>query len=165
MAWKNKVFRETMPFLEKKYGKEMADKVISLAEIKYKGLLDDNRGESREVRKHTAEKIYPCISLYRSMVENGIEKKECVNFLDRTHSERAVKDAVSIQRAMKIPGMYKLMPKIFRWVTLNQFGEAAGFKAQFYNAGKGRVKFDMTKCLYCDVCRREGVPEDRKSVV
>lgn len=159
MAVKNVVFKETMPFLKEQWGSELTERILKKAEEYYKQLLEENSNESKAVRTHTAGKIYPCISLYRAMTDNGIEKKTAEEFLDRTHSIRAEKDAVSIQRLMKIPGLYRLMPRIFRLVTLNQFGEAAGFKARFYPEGSKRVKFDMTKCLYCDVCRKNGVPE------
>ena len=153
------VFTETKPYLLEQYGREKTERILSAASGIFKGLCADHGQQTKAVKAHTVKVLYPTISLYRAMQAAEIPAGEALSFLDRTCSLRAEPKAASMRAMLKIPGLYKKMPAIFKWVTRHQFGEAAGFQATFYNLGKGRCKFDMTKCLYCDICRQEGCPE------
>lgn len=157
--FKVKVFSETEPYFVEQYGSCRWEQVLSLAEPVFSALCAGHPHESKAVRAHTVKVIYPTVALYRAMQEAGIPQSEALAFLDRTCSLRAEPKAAAMRSMLKIPGLYKKMPAIFKWVTVHQFGEAAGFQANFYDLGNGRCKFDMTRCLYCDVCRRENCPE------
>ena len=154
-----KAVNQYKKFLVERYGKDKTNDILKYSFDKYKNLCEENKDETNAVKSHTVKKIYPCISLYEGMQESGIDKKQALEFLDYSTSKLAEKEAKSIQLFLKIPGLYKKMPAIFKWVTVHQFGEKAGFKAEFYKTEKTRVKFDMTKCLYCDVCEKYGCPE------
>ena len=159
MNRKNKVIKDIGVFMEEKWGREFSEKVLATAWKSYDTLCMENMEDTKAVKKHTFEKIYPCISLYEGLLENGKDREEAVLFLDISFSRRAENDAEAIRKALKIPGMYRLMPKIFKWMTVNNFGENQGFKATFYDTDKREIKFDMTQCLYCDVLRKYGYPE------
>ena len=159
MGKSKKVFADTEPLMEKRFGKEVTDEALEFAHADFELLCEAHSGEDKAVKVHTVDVIYPVISLYRGLQAAGVTPEDALAFMDYSCSKRAESEAKSIQVALKIPGAYKLMPKIFTMVTKQSFGEAAGFKATFYPVGKKRVKFDMTKCLYCDVCRDNGVPE------
>ena len=153
------MFRQIRPLLEKEFGAERTDSVLAAARGEFAALCAENDGEPKAVKAQTHGNLYPCLALYRSLQKNGVEQKTALAFLDRSWSAMAEPKAASMRAMLKLPGLYKLMPAIFKKVTLSQFGEAAGFRAVFYDLGKDRCKFDMTRCLYCDVCRRYGVPE------
>ena len=153
------VLRKTSPYLEQQFGSAAAQTVLDFAQAEYKHLCQQHAGDPKAVRTHTESQIYPCVSLYRGLHHAGIGRQEAVAFLDKTWSLMAQPNAAVIRAICRIPGFYRLMPRIFRSITLNTFGEAAGFKATFYPTGNDRVKFDMTQCLYCDTCRKLGCPE------
>ena len=159
MKQKTPVFRDITPLLEQEYGKELSARVLADAQARYSALCADHAQDSKAVQTHTFGKIYPCIALYEALQAQGVAQKDALAFLDRSFSAMAEPDAESIRRMLKVPGLYRLMPRIFRWVTVHQFGEQAGFRAKFYSTGSDRCKFDMTHCLYCDVCRAYGYPE------
>ena len=152
----NKVFKETKPYLLEKYGKEKTDLIMNDALKIYDSLCKLNASEPKAVKAQTFGNAYPAISLYKALLNNDIAKEEAFEFMDFTYSARAKKSADLMNKAFKIPGLYKLYPRMFKMVANKQFGEAAGFKSKFYDTEKTRCKFDMTKCLYCDVCKREG---------
>ena len=159
MKKKNRAFYEMKPLLTQTFGEAVCTPVLDHAEKIYDRLCREHRLDPKAVKKITESDIYPCISLYQALTACGIDSKRAVTFLDDSWSKRAEKNAKMMQMAMKLPGMYKKMPAMFRSVAVHQFGEAAGFKAHYYDTEKTRVKFDMTKCLYCDVCKAEGCPE------
>ena len=159
MKQKNTFMRSLTPLMEERYGWARTEMILDHIQTDYQKLCADNSGESSAVKAHTVEKIYPTIAAYRSLQKAGIPQAEALQFLDQTHSQLAERKAASMRAMCRLPFVRKLMPSIFKWVTLNTFGEKAGFQATFYPTEKTRCKFDMTKCLYCDVCRRNGCPE------
>ena len=153
------VFRETKPLMVLKYGEEITARVINNAVMRYHELLLIHASEIKEIRKHTAGVIYPVIALYEAMQKEGIPKEEALEFLDWSCCKRAKKEAEYIQFVLLIPGLYKLMPRLFRRATKKKYSGTAGFEEITYEAGKTRVRFDMTKCLYCDLCKEHNMPE------
>ena len=156
---KNKALKETEPLLCRQWGNDIGEKIMQSSQIRLEQLSRENVSDPKAVKNHTEKDIFPCISLYESMQKEGIDRKEALEFLDRTWSSRAEEGANSLKSILKIPGLYKLYPAMFQWVAKNQFGTAAGFQAEFYDCGKYRCKFDMKKCLFYDTCRRYGCPE------
>lgn len=150
----NDVLEAMNNYLKQTYGHVLASKIYTEAKSEWEELCLSNDADSKDVKAHTELKIYPMISLYHAMQNNGINKDEACNFLDKNLSLMAEKDAKSIRTMLTIPFAYRLMPKIFKKVTLSQFGEKAGFKAKFYDTDKTECKFDMQKCLYCEVCNK-----------
>lgn len=159
MKQKTTVFTDIEPILTEKFGEGKKSLILEYAQTRFRKLCDKNENQPKAVRAHTVAKIYPCVALYEALQCVGVEKADAAAFLDESFSRMAEKDAESIRQLMKIPGMYRLMPRIFRWVTVHNFGAKAGFQAKFYPTDNGRCKFDMTRCLYCEECKRLGVPE------
>ena len=155
----NKVLKEVLPLMETAYGLGVARSAFCFARRRLTRLCQENASDSKAVKAQTENNLYPCMALYEGLQQSGVRSGDALEFLDQVWSLRAIPKARSIQRMLKIPGFYKLMPWIFRKVTLSQFGEAAGFGPRFYETAKSRCKFDMTKCLYCDLCRKYGCPE------
>lgn len=156
---KNKAFKQTKPFLNKRWGQKKAEEILQYAERRFTQLCQENESDGKAVKAHTEQDIFPCISLYEALQKNGISSEEALEFLDQSWSKKAQAGADSMRSVLKLFGLYKLYPRMFQWVAKNQFGTAAGFEAQFYDRGKYRCKFDMRKCLFFDTCKRYGCPE------
>ena len=156
---KSKILKEVLPLMETEYGLGVARSAFCTARRRFTQLCRENAGDPKAVKAQTVHNLYPCLALYEGLQQAGVRQGDALRFLDRVWSLRAEPKASSIRKMLKIPGLYRLMPRIFRKVTLSQFGEAAGFQARFYDFGSKRCKFDMTKCLYCDLCRKYGCPE------
>ena len=159
MEQTGKKFSQVTPLLCEQYGEAKGQLILEHAKKRFGQLCAENAGDSKAISRHTHGEIFPCIRLYRAMQEIGIPAVDAAAFLDRSWSRMAEPLAASMRGLCRIPGVYKLMPRIFAFVAKHQFGEKQGFQAKWYPTDKNRVKFDMTKCLYCDVCRRYGCPE------
>lgn len=145
--------------VQEKWGKEAGQRIMEEAERRLAQLCVENSSDSRAVKKHTEENIFPCISIYEALQKNGVTKEQSLEFMDESWSRRAKAGAESMRKILGFAGLYKLYPAMFQWVAKNQFGAAAGFQADFYDLGRKRCKFDMKKCLFCDTCERYGCPE------
>ena len=156
---KSKIIKEILPMMETEFGIGPAHSAYDCANLRFSQLCRENAEDPKPVKKQTLYNLYPCMALYQGLQQAGVKKETACAFLDRVWSLRAETDASSIRKLLKIPGLYRLMPRIYRKVTLSQFGEAAGFQAVFYDMGPSRCKFDMTRCLYCDLCKKYGCME------
>ena len=145
--------------METAFGLGVARSAYSTADMRFRQLCRENAGDSKAVKAQTLKNLYPCLCLYEGLQQAGVRQKDALAFLDKTWSLRAEGQARSIQNLMKIPGLYKWMPRMYKKITLMNFGKAAGFESRFYDLGSKRCKFDMTKCLYCDLCKKYGCPE------
>ena len=156
---KNKTMNEVASVVKDHWPADISDKITNTAFARYKQLCIENNSVCRAKKKHYMDNIFPCISYYESLQTNGISKQDALNFLDKTWSKRAQKGADSTKSMLKHFGLYKLYPAMFKFVAKNQFGEKAGFKATFYKSDKKQCKFDMTRCLFLDTCKKYGCPE------
>ena len=159
MAKKEKGLTDLVPFLIECYGEDRAEKVLNYAKNRFRALCMENLEDHRAVKNHTETDIYPCIAVYEGLIREGVSKEEAEKFLDVTYSRKAEVGATQMRMLCKIPGVYKLVPTLFRKVTDLQFGEKAGFHAVFLESDKNRTRFNMEKCLYCDRLQRYGYPE------
>lgn len=150
---------ELRPLLEKQYGKSLADRISTDAWKRYAEICAENPDEPKKVHMHTRKRIYPACAAFDAMLKNGFSRKETAEFLNGYYTKRAASVGEKIRKAMKIPGLYKLVPKFFAKMTASSFGEAAGFRAREYPAKKGEMRFDMLVCPYYDKCARYGCPE------
>lgn len=148
-----------IPYLKEEYGEEKTKKVLEYAEARNVELCRENEGDNKAVKSHTELDVYPMISVYEGLQKNGVSKEAAQKFLDVTFSKKAEPGAAQMRMLLKIPGAYKLVPKLFKSVTESQFGEDAGFHATFLEASKTRIRFDMEKCLYWDRFCKYGYPE------
>ena len=159
MKSKSKMLKLTRPMLLAEYGPELTEAVMAQAEDRFARLCAENAGEPKAVKMHTVQKIYPAIALFEALVQQGKSRREAAGFLDRCICAQAQPQADSIRLLLKLPGMYRLWPAMFKWSAKNNFGPKAGFAARYYDTPKTQVKFDMTKCLFCDTCKKYGCPE------
>ncbi len=58
--------------------------------------------------------------------------------------------ANGIRGMLKVPGLYRLMPRIWKKMVLKMFIEDAGF--HFYPTDSHQVKFDMPECHCQWIC-------------
>ena len=156
---KNQYLDALVPHLKEKYGEEKAETVITSAWKHFESICAENVGEPAAYDMHTKQRIYPAIASFKAMTEAGIDRREAIDFLCDYYRWRASGKAVSLKKALKIPGLYKLMPLLFKKLTPKMFGEPAGFKSNWHDDPQWELSFDMVKCPYHDKCAAYGCQE------
>lgn len=136
--------------MEKEYGAEKTGAIIEDAWRRYAEIVDENDDEPKKMYMHTRKRIYPAIAAFDAMTGNGISREEAAAFLNRYYEKRAAGVGAKIRGAMRIPGLYKLVPKFFAKMTKSSFGEDCGFRANWIRTEREEMCFDMLACPYQD---------------
>ena len=156
---KSKAMKEVAELVGQHWGEEFSQNVIDDADARWQELCAENSSACKAKKAHFIDNIFPCISYYEALQKHGIPQQEALEFMDECWSRRAQKGAESMRSMLRFCGLYKLYPMMFRFVAKQQFGSKAGFAANYYDCGKDRCKFDMTRCLFLDTCTKYGCPE------
>lgn len=154
-----KYFVQLVSHLEKKYGQEQARAIMEAAQVRYNELIEENRDEPKEHYMHTRERIYPAIAAFDAMIASGIARQEAADFLVWYYKWRASGMAPKIKALLKIPFIYKTVPKFFFNMTQKSFGPQMGFASEDKYVDKHEMRFNMVKCPYFDKCSMYGCPE------
>ena len=159
MAKEINYFKRIVPHLEKKYGGEKAQAIMSKARERYDAIVEENKDEPKAWYIHTRERIYPGIAMFDAMTAEGIGREETADFIVTCYRWRAGLMVPKIKAIFKVPGLYRIVPKVFFNMTQKKFGPKMGFAAENKHLGKSGRSFDMVKCPYYEKCRQYGCPE------
>ena len=140
--------------LIKRIGTNNINKIMVDSKKRLNELLELNKDEPKGHRRLTHKNIYPAIALLSGLMLNGYERDSAIILVKDAINTIAEGNAKSMQGLFKIPGLYKLYPRIFSRVQKKSFGEKSGFKSEVYPTAATRCKFDMKKCLYYDTLSR-----------
>ena len=158
MTKQPKYMRNMVPELKEKYGEEKARKILANAERRYAALLEENTDEPRAYSGQKRERIYPSVALFHALVDAGTGREEAAAFVTGYYRRLAERAAPVIRTVLKIPGLYRLVPKLFFDTALKHCVPQAGFLIENRFLSKTEMRFDMVKCPYQDSCVRYGCP-------
>ena len=156
---RNKYLEQLPAHLIKENGEEKAGAIMRSAVRHYDALCLENADEPKAYDMHTKQRIYPAVAAFRAMTESGIPRQEAIDFLCGYYRWRSRNTAAMIGKLLKVPGLYRLMPGLFRKMTPRMFGESAGFKAVWHEDKEWPLRFDMVRCPYKEKCMAYGCPE------
>ena len=159
MKSKVKYFNRIVPHLEKEYGAEKASSIMERAFKRYEEIVAENQDEPKAYYMHTRDRIYPSIAMFDAMTAEDIGREETADFIVECYRWRAGMMAPKVKAIFKIPGLYRIVPKVFFNMTQKKFGPQMGFLAENMHLGKGEARFDMVKCPYNEKCKHYGCPE------
>ena len=154
-----KYLKQIVAHLEKKYGSEKAQAIMDKAWKRYDELVEENKDEPKAYYTHTRQRIYPGVSMFDAMIDEGISREETVEFITSYSAWRAQQMAPIVRKIMKIPGIYRKVPKFFYKMTAKSFGPHMGFVQENGYVSTDEMRFDMVKCPYQDMCTKYGCPE------
>ena len=159
MACICRYIRKLIPDAYREFGKNKADRIIKNARVRYSRLCEENAEETKEVRAHTRKRIYPAVAVFQAMLEEKVERGAAAEILNNYYEKQSEPIGAAIRGVLRIPALYRLVPRFFAKMTKISFGEKAGFMARWLRADKKEMRFDMLLCPYQDICIRYGCPE------
>ena len=155
---KNSFLNEISTMIHQRYG-ERHTAILASAWERYGVLCAENADEPKAVQTHTKNRIYPAIAVFESLVAAGASREDAAQLILDFYMTRAQKPAKAIQNLLKVPGLYKVVPKLFLVGVEKMFGSDAGFKAKHYETEKSCFRIDMLECPYMNICKKYGCPE------
>ncbi len=137
---------------------QKSDELIESFDKRLKNLLRENENAPEEKMRHLKAQILPGIAAYETLqtVMNKGEAFLQVHEYVQKHSRKARE---KIEKLLKIPGLYRLVPAIFAIGMKKMFNEPAGFSSKDYKERGGVWRVDMLKCPYYDTCKKYGCAE------
>ena len=159
MAKQANYLRHMAPRLKERYGAEKAQDILKKAQKRYEVLLAENKDDPPAYSGQKRERIYPSIALFHALADAGMEREEAAAFVTGYYRRLAERAAPVIRAVLKIPGLYRLVPKLFFDTALKHCVPEAGFLTENRFLSKTEMRFDMVKCPYQDCCVRYGCPE------
>lgn len=150
----SKYLANLTPVLYEMFNHEKAERIAINAKKIYGRLCLENEKEPRALRRHTGKSIYPAIAAFQALLKEDINRNDAAEILYRYYEKQSEPVGNAIRNILKIPYLYKLVPRFFAQMTKKSFGEAAGFQAKWLCANKNEMRFDMLVCPYQDICVR-----------
>lgn len=134
-------------------------RIMDNAYKRYDELLFENKDEPKVMDAHTKARIYPAISVFEALVKEGFSRKEASDIIYQFYDVSAAKGAKFLQGLLKLPGLYKKVPKFASSMVKKGFGENAGFRFKEYATPKNEMHIDMLVCPYHEICKKYACPE------
>ena len=129
------------------------------AEKEYFALCSQHKDDPPAIKEHTEGMIYGAAALYKVLTESGMSSEASVEMTDRIFRDFMEKQADKIRLLLKIPGLYRHIPKIFLKTVSKKYNSDSGFKLSIYDFGNDRARFDITECPYFNTCQSLGCPQ------
>ncbi len=156
---KNIFLSQAKTHLISTYGKTLGNTIAEASIRRFEALCTENEDEPKAMHPHTHVKIYPCIAVIDAQIKNGISRENALAFMFDFIKFRSLNAAKFVKKLMKIPLIYKKMPRMFGTMTKKNFGTRQNFDAVYHEISDKQMHFDMIKCPYHDICTKYGYPE------
>jgi len=150
--------KEPMPkSLEKQFKNNGMENLLEGVYQRTEELIVDNQNASKELMRHL-EQILPSIAFYEALLEKEGSQEMALSAFEKWCFIEIEKMAKWIPIVMKIPGLYKLVPRVMKFMLDKIFGHAAGFDCIEKEIENGFAA-DMIVCPYVETCKKYGCPE------
>lgn len=158
-----KIGNTKLYFLEadcsKMFGEKQGKAIFSHTEELYNELCShaDFRN-SKAIKYHLTMNLFPTLAYYKMLRQHGYEQKEALSFV-RKEAQRAanIKKAEQAKTA-RMPFAY-LMYRLFVKPVMKRNFPKEGWSTRWVQCDGKEIHFDMTRCIYKDICDKEGCSE------
>ena len=124
-------------------GNENAEKIAKAAQKRYEELLIENAGESKALRRHTSQRIYPAIAVYEAFRAEGVAPETAVWYIREYFQVIAAQYVPHLRRMIGLFGLAKKIPKLFMKISQKSFGTDAGFEYVFPASQGNEARFNI----------------------
>ena len=155
----HRLIRSTCTIAAEEIGQARAARIAEKAQKRYEALCRENAADPKALRAHTFKRIYPGIAVYEALRADGIRQERAVWYLREYFQRFSARIVPHLQRAIRVLGLAKRIPGLFMKVSLQSFGEDAGFVYEFPESHGNEARFHIVKCPYYETCLRYGCPE------
>lgn len=138
--------------LYKQYSRQQVDMIWKEANEQLTLLLTQHQEMSDVEKVHTHENIFPRMAMYRALQKSF--PTEAMNIIEQTVKKNTTLVGKILHFLTAIPFMKTVFMKVFAKMTIEKFGQTAGFKQNLYIANNDELKFDILDCPYCRYCEK-----------
>jgi len=144
---------------EKQFGSDKGKTIYSLTARRYEELCEpaDFQGNT-EIEYHLTMNLYPTMAYYQTLQEYGLSKEEALAFTRRETVRAATIKKAEQAKTAKLPFAY-LMYRLFVKSVMKKEFPSEGWDIRWVCCDGKEIHFDMTRCIYKDICDAKGCPE------
>lgn len=141
------------------YGCERGEALYAAALEKYQELVESKATYENEVmNRHIFKSIFPAMALYFSLMDNGFSKEAALQATLKETQHNAQRKKAENSKLAKIPFSYSLF-KMFVKSHMTKNFPSQGWDIVWKRLDAQEIHFDMTRCIYKDICSEYGCPE------
>ena len=146
---------DCVKLFEAKAGKE----IFARAENRYNELCGnaDFKG-SEAIRYHLTMNLYPTMAYYQVLREYGFEQEDALTYVRKETSRAANIKKAEQTKTARMPFAFLMYRLLVKPVMKKNFPKE-GWDTIWVRCDGREIHFDMTHCIYKDVCDAEGCPE------
>lgn len=159
MDYKN----SNIEFLEKdlieKFEAEKATELYQKACSKLTELAEKEQKYDNEIMNtHVFCRILPAMALYFTFIDSGYSKEEARELVLAETQKNARRLQEENKKMTKLPFTYSLF-KMFVKSHMKKNFPSIGWDIKWIEKSKKEIHFDMTRCIYYDMCKKYDCPE------
>ena len=147
--------KKLLPIITEMFGPKKANEIQSRASYTFEQLRCIANGETKSRKKNILENILPFIALYRALQDCGLSQRAALETMYSV-TDQYTRNGMrkTYEKAGKLPFFFPLFRKMF--TTGLQGGS---WEVTFLESDAEHFFYDITKCLWHDVCTQLGCPE------
>ena len=121
-------------------------------ETDYEALCRQCAHYPESFQRHLHNNIPPVVSAFHVLLDSGMDRPAAAEAASDVFLEMMEEIAAQLRHMLKLPGLYRLMPRIWKTMMPRLFSPDSGFAFSFHPTDGRQVKFDMTACPYYQAC-------------
>lgn len=141
------------------FGNEKGALLFRKTEAIYQQLLDnsDDRG-SAAIGEHLAQSLFPPMAYYKALCAQGFAQEKALELVRKQTAQAAEQQRLEMQKLAKLPFAYTIFRKGAKKHMKKNFPDQ-GWQTEWVRCDGKEVHFNLSKCLYWELCQAYGCPE------
>ena len=144
---------------KKQFGEDKGEEIFQSAARHYEKLCyQADFRKNAEIEYHLTMNLYPTMAYYLALQESGSSKEEALSLVRKETVRAANSKKAEQAKTAKLPCAY-LMYRLFVKSVMKKKFPQEGWDTQWVRCDGKEIHFDMTRCIYKDICDTEDCPE------
>jgi len=141
------------------FGKDEGRRIYAQTSARYENLCNSaDYKNNDEIRYHLTKNLLPTLAYYQALQEHGFSKKEALSYVRKETVRAAEIKKAEQAKTVKVPCAY-LMYRLLVKSVMNKKFPSEGWDIQWVRCDGKEIHFDMTRCIYKDICDEMDCPE------
>lgn len=143
----------------KLFGAKAGKEIFTRTENRYNELCGNaDFKDSEAIRYHLTMNLYTTMAYYQVLREYGFEQEDALSYVRKETSHAANIKKAGQTKTARMPFAFLMYRLLVKPVTKKNFPKD-GWDTTWVRCDGREIHFDMTRCIYKDVCDAEGCPE------
>ena len=143
----------------KQFGEETGEGIYSQSNQWYLRVCEGiDASTDKEIKYHLTMNLYPTMAYYKALLKHGMEKEEALAYVRKEAVKAAKIKKAEQEKTARLPFSY-LIYRLFVKSFMKKKFPKEGWDTHWIRCDRHEIHFDMTRCIYKDICDAEGCPE------